>query len=235
MTTHYDEELFAFLSGELGHAQMHDVAVHLRECNECSGELISVAVAVGALRSAHRVENSLRASTIEVESPVSTIFDASSEQPPLRLSTRRPTTLVRWAAAAVLIVGLVTGISFAFGRSPISPVSATAVLHHLDSPLSARGEATVRTSHDTQLMDVETSGLPGAPANHYYEVWLLQPVTNKMLPVGLLSPSGRGSYAVASAVMSQYSSVDISLQDNDGNPAHSKVSVLRGKVVTVLS
>jgi hypothetical protein len=33
--------------------------------------------------------------------------------------------------------------------------------------------------------------------------------------------------------MAQYSSVDISLQTNDGNPAHSTTSVLRGPVTSV--
>jgi len=233
--THYEDELFAFLSGELGHLEMLDVAAHLRECSECSSELISVAVAVGSLRAAHRVESFLREPSIEPKVSRESIFDEPTEQPPLRFSTRRQPKLVLWAAAAVLIVGLVTGVTLLIGRATNPPVSAMAALHHLDSPLSASGVATVRTSHHIQLMDVETSGLPGAPANHFYEVWLLQPATNKMLPVGLLSPSGRGSYAVASAVMAQYSAVDISLQDNDGNPAHSTVSVLRGKVVTVLS
>jgi hypothetical protein len=175
----------------------------------------------------------MHTSTSDTQNGDQSMFDESTEQPPLRLTLHRPARLTRWAAAAVLILGIVVGVSLS--HSANTPVSATAVLHRLDSPSSATGIATVHTSQHSQLMDVVTSGLPAAPANHYYEVWLLQPVTNKMLPVGLLSPSGRGTYAVASSMMSQYSAVDISLQDNNGNPAHSKVSVLRGKVVTVLS
>jgi hypothetical protein len=51
-----------------------------------------------------------------------------------------------------------------------------------------------------------------------------------MLPVGVLSPSGTGSYALSASVMGQFSAVDVSLQANNGNPAHSDTSVLRGLV-----
>lgn len=235
MTTHYEEELFALLSGELDHEETLKVVGHLRECGECTSELISVAVAFGSLRATQRVERLLRGEVAETGIEVPSPFEGLASQPPLTLTSRRVTPLARWAAAAVLLVALVVGVSFAFARTSSAPVSATAVLRHLDSSRSVKGLATVRSSDQAQLMDIVTSGLPAAPANHFYEVWLLQPATNKMLPVGLLSPSGRGTYSVASAMMSQYSAVDISLQVNNGDPAHSKVSVLRGKVVSVLS
>ena len=69
--------------------------------------------------------------------------------------------------------------------------------------------------------------MPPAPES-FYEVWLLNPATLKMLPVGVLPPSGSGTYNMDAALMKDYSAVDVSLQVNDGNPAHSKVSVLRG-------
>jgi hypothetical protein len=82
-------------------------------------------------------------------------------------------------------------------------------------------------------MFITTSRLPKLAPNEFYEVWLLQPATNKMLPVGVLSPSGTGSYALTAQVMSQFSAVDVSLQANNGDPAHSSLSVLRGSVDAV--
>lgn len=87
-----------------------------------------------------------------------------------------------------------------------------------------------RAVGSTLQMTVTTRGLPSAPAGDSYEVWLLQPSTNKMPPVGLLSPTGVSSYGISNFLMTQYSAVDISLQTNDGNPAHSTTSVLRGVV-----
>ena len=45
-------------------------------------------------------------------------------------------------------------------------------------------------------MTITISGLPPAGRGHFYEAWLLQPASGKMLPVGVLltpgSPSATG-------------------------------------------
>jgi hypothetical protein len=74
---------------------------------------------------------------------------------------------------------------------------------------------------------VHTENLAKPSGQHFYEVWMLNPSTQKMLPVGVLPPSGTGSYTMGASIMTGYSAVDISLQANNGNPAHSKTSVLR--------
>lgn len=90
----------------------------------------------------------------------------------------------------------------------------------------AGGLATVATG-STRSLTVDTRNLPAPAPQSFYEVWLLDPATQKMLPMGVPSPSGRGEYAVSSAIMGGYSAVDVSLQANDGDPAHSQTSVLR--------
>lgn len=229
MTDHCNEELFGLLSGELDREETTRVVRHLRECAECTAELVSTAVAFGSLRAARRSEDTLAIAA----SPL--VQEVVLAAPPELRHRRARTHLRSFAAAAALIVLVAVGTVLAFGRASSPPVYALATLHHMDAPASAAGRVTVRSTSRVKEMDVVTSGLPAAPANHYYEVWLLQPSTNKMLPVGLLPPSGKGSYAVAGAIMSQYSAVDISLQTNDGNPVHSKDSVLRGTVVPVFS
>jgi hypothetical protein len=82
-------------------------------------------------------------------------------------------------------------------------------------------------------MHVVTAGLPPLAANHFYEVWLLQPRTNKMLALGVLSVTGTSTFTISRPLMSQFSAVDISLQDNNGRPEHSSTSVLRGQVIAV--
>jgi hypothetical protein len=100
----------------------------------------------------------------------------------------------------------------------------------MDSPATAAGDVVVHTSARDLVMLVSTKGLPAAPANHFYEVWLLSPSTNKMLPLGVLSATGKGTYTISPSIMNQFSAIDVSLQDNDGIPQHSKTSVLRGDV-----
>ena len=75
-------------------------------------------------------------------------------------------------------------------------------------------------------MEVATS-LGAAPRDQYYEVWLLDRGTGKMLPVGVLPPDGRGEFRLPSEILAGYDSVDISLQPNDGGTEHSADSVLR--------
>ncbi len=113
-----------------------------------------------------------------------------------------------------------------------SPVVGRATLHPLDAPAAASGNITVTASSGGRLMVVRTHGLPAPGGQHFYEVWLLDPVTLKMLPMGALPPSGQASYGVATSLMAGYAAVDISLQADNGNPAHSAVSVLRGSLLT---
>jgi hypothetical protein len=111
-----------------------------------------------------------------------------------------------------------------------SPVVARATLHPLQAPASASADITVTSSSGGRLMVVRTYGLPTPGRQHFYEVWLLDPVTLKMMPMGTLLPSGQASYGVSASLMAGYSAVDISLQANNGDPAHSAVSVLRGSL-----
>ena len=70
-----------------------------------------------------------------------------------------------------------------------------------------------------------------AGCGHFYEAWLLQPASGKMLPVGvLLTPGSPVSYRLPATLTLGYSYVDISRQANDGDPAHSADSVLRAQL-----
>jgi anti-sigma-K factor RskA len=134
---------------------------------------------------------------------------------------------------ALGLAGLGWGVSRHSSVTPGAPVSAVAALRHLDAPASASGSVIVHSMGTTQLMRITTGGLSRAPSNYFYEVWLLRPATNKMLSVGILPPSGVGSFELSSSLMSQYSAIDVSLQANDGNAAHSSQSVLRGPIQTI--
>ena len=114
----------------------------------------------------------------------------------------------------------------------LSTATARAALHPLRAPAQASGKVTVTAASGSRDVQVSTAGLPAPGRGRYYEVWLLDPATLKMMPMGALPPSGQASFSVAAGLTAGYCAVDISLQANNGNPAHSKTSVLRGTLGT---
>lgn len=224
MSSHCDEELVGLLSGELNGDETRAVVAHLRECGECTSALISVAASHGALRAARR---SIAVPSSEVTPAAG---EAAEELPPLVMRRRWSNQLIGSVAAALVLIAAVS-LGLAISSRTPAPV-ATASLHNLDAPVTTSGLVTVQAASQEFHMHVVTVDLPAAPRNYYYEVWLLEPSTNKMLPLGLLSSSGNGDFTISKAIMGQFSAVDISLQKNDGDPEHSSVSVLRGTVVS---
>ena len=58
-------------------------------------------------------------------------------------------------------------------------------------------------------MTITISGLPPAWRGHFYEAWLLQPASGKMLPVGvLLTPGSPVSYRLPATLTLGYSYVE---------------------------
>ena len=78
-------------------------------------------------------------------------------------------------------------------------------------------------------MTVETRDLPKAGKGQFYEAWLFNPETQKMLALGVVGPTGKASFDVADSLVGRYQVVDVSLERDDGNPAHSVTSVLRAR------
>jgi hypothetical protein len=77
-------------------------------------------------------------------------------------------------------------------------------------------------------MTIQVTGLPTPDDDSYYYAWLLDPGTQKMLPLGQVGPGGSASFDLDDVLVTAYSAIDISLEHDDGDPAHSVTSVLRG-------
>ena len=160
----------------------------------------------------------------------------SESMPPLTVDTaasphgsftkRRVAVALMSVAAALLVVVGVGSILRQQGSTRSGSVVASAALKPIDAPAGSGGSIRAVTHAGTGSLTVRTSALVQPTGRHYYEVWLLNPSTKKMLPVGVLPPSGASKYTMPSSIMRGYSAVDISLQANNGNPAHSTVSVL---------
>ena len=234
-TAHVSDQLSMLVTGELDRDDTHQAAGHLRSCAACRSELVDVVAANAALRSASRVRQVDRVETLELAEPSAEPLpliepDLDADRPdggqhhPDRSRWRRGVAV---AAACVVVLGGI-GLVTATAIHKPSPVVATVALHPLDNTAVTLGDVTVVASDDLRQMTVVGSGLETPAKNQFYELWLLNPSTNKMLPVGILSSSGANHFVITARLMSGYSAVDVSLQTNDGDPQHSKVSVLRG-------
>ena len=84
------------------------------------------------------------------------------------------------------------------------------------------------TERQLTRMRVDTAALPRAARGEFYYVWLLDPRTNKMLPLGQVTPGRPATFDIPDSLVEGYSAIDISLEADDGDPEHSVTSVLRG-------
>jgi hypothetical protein len=146
----------------------------------------------------------------------------------------RRTAALATAAALALLVAL--GAGWLIGRAggtdaPASTVVSSADLRPLpDSPeQAAGGSARIQRSADGSLLVIDATGLP-AP-DGFYEVWLFDPASGAMVPMGNLDPSQRGTFPMPPNLdPGRYPVVDISAEKFDNDPEHSEVSVLRGEL-----
>lgn len=222
-------DLVALLRGELSNADVTEVADHLDACEECRQELADTAVGHALLTGTTRTLGGTRTpgASTPVELP---------EVPPLELPDRpsggrgwlRPLGLV--AAAAALVVGTVA-VTNQLDRSDAPPTTVAAPEQSADlEPVEGKGSGRVVMAEDPNRavrMTVETRDLPKTRGGQFYYVWLFNPATQKMLPLGVIGPGGTASFEVPDSLVGRYQVVDVSLEDDDGDPGHSVTSVLR--------
>lgn len=70
---------------------------------------------------------------------------------------------------------------------------------------------------------------PALRQGQYLHVWLLDPRTDMMLPLGQVKANRTATFDVANEHLSAYSAIDISVECDDGNPEQPPGSVLRAE------
>ena len=217
-----------------------EVAAHVRACPECEREVAALGATVATAR---------RSDMLELAAPPAVVWQriadelglAAANDPaadravarpdevvvPLRRTPwRRP--LVAGAAlltAAAAVTAVMVGV---VGPDPAPAGEVRAPLAALAGS-GASGEVVLADSPRQRSLVVDTAGLP--PADGFYEVWLLDLERDRMVALGVLDDSGRGRLTVPEGVrVGDYPEVDVSLEPDDGDPAHSGDSVLRGEL-----
>jgi Anti-sigma-K factor rskA len=217
-------DLVGLLLGELSNAQVLATEDHLHACAECRDDLVATATGHALLSRTSGVLGDL-------DLPAAPSFAP-------RVAHRRPRPGLVAAAAAVLVAGVGLGAAGAAllgseepsGRDLAAQPSIAAPLGPVEGDTEAGGgevRMTAQADHSMRVT-VQTAGLPRAPRGDFYYVWLLDPATNKMLPLGLVEPGGTATFRIDADLVASYGAVDVSLEADDGDPAHSVTSVLRG-------
>lgn len=259
--THLDDETLALFA--LGDASPDaNQQEHLRTCSRCAAEVESLTRLVSIGRTARGVEIEQPPATVwngihaelglsdelvdvpRQRTSISSVLDvadvpgASTPDPPtadhqdavVTALPQRPVTRW-WLVAAALVLGVVTGIvgSSLLSQSDDPQVLAEAVLEPFPE-WSASGAARVEENSDgSRAVVVDLS----APSGGLREVWLIDPDTSGLISLGLLSGTS-GTFSIpADLDLSRFSVVDVSDEPDDGDPAHSGNSIVRGPFSSV--
>jgi hypothetical protein len=154
---------------------------------------------------------------------------------PERARPRRRVLTAAAAAVAGIVLGGVGGYVVAdrddgssspdrpsvVAQAPLATGTLIPVGQHVES-----GEMAMSGVDGSLSLTITLSQPVAGPG--YVEAWLLDPSTNEMLGLGVLGPSGGTVTVPADADLTRFTTVDISREPVDGDPAHSADSIARG-------
>ncbi|MEU3265851.1 anti-sigma factor [Streptomyces bacillaris] len=255
---HTDLDQLAMLA--LGDVPPPSVAAHVADCAECSAELTDLRRMLDMGRSASTPPELLEpppevwagiCAELELPSQAEGVpsddgGDRSYADPP---STRpndptrqseRPVgkRAPRWrsafglaAAAALLGAAAGSGITWwAVDREQPPTLAGTSQALEPLVP-SALGSARMGDLSGQRSLDIKVEGLP--KTSGYFEVWLMDRSHRKLISMGVLGADGHAVLPVPENVdLTEYSIVDVSVQEFNGSPEHSGNSVVRGAFAT---
>lgn len=256
MTTHLDEELLAQWAFEQVEPDA-SAAEHLRTCAECSAQLAELRQLMVAVDDLPRLESPPVDVWQRVTAELGLPAESASSSPDhrgaggvpgdaagsvgmagdapgsagdgsghrvgrsVRRSTRRAVVL---AAGIAVVAGIGIGVGGTLLlRSDDQPQAVVQL-----APLAGKsGSGTAGLVQDGRQLKVSASGL--AASGGYYEVWLINEDGKRMVSLGVLAAGHDGTFQLPGDLPAQgYRIVDVSLEPDDGNPAHSLDSIIRG-------
>jgi hypothetical protein len=252
---HIDEESLAL--GALGEALADDERAHLRSCARCQAmfdQHRAVVLTGRRVEAADRPQDpgpqvwAGIAAELGLRPEVSpfgaagagadagTVVHLQQFQHDRGLRRRRS-----WIAAAAAVAGIAVGALGATALQTQQPggaggqVVAQSQLQVVPAEAGGSATATPDMSGSVRIIDtdgydyveVDARNLP--PVDGYYEVWLIRSDLSGMIALGALTSGSQGRFTIPPGTnLAQYTIVDVSVESFDGDPAHSKQSMLRG-------
>lgn len=241
---HLDAERLSLLA--IGDPTAEPEQAHLNTCDQCALELAELEYTVAVGRST--------AGLGELQTPPEAVWDRISEELglgsapseaaelPAVLDThtggphpyiaprhrRRRGTIFALTASIVAVGAVGSGIWATWQAQQPAPLAA-ATLEAFPSHPDAAGQAVVlETSDGTRQVRVQ---LDAAETNDgYQEVWLITGDASALVSLGVME-GGEAAFTVPDDIdLNEYVLVDVSLEPDDGDPAHSGDSIVRGEL-----
>jgi anti-sigma-K factor RskA len=233
---HLSPEQLAALASEPTLVPSADEREHLAACPSCSAALAELGEVVGDIRAARPAE--VREPRPQVWAAIERELDADGPVDPVvplrPAAARRRFHPARLAVAAA--VGLLVGVGGTLGVLSARTAEGPALLASTTlAPLpgeTGEGTAELVREDDTVRLRVHAA-LGSSPSGDYHEVWLINGDGRRMYALGVLPSSGDASYWLPAPLGSRldgYETVDISLEPEDGDAAHSQHSLVRGRL-----
>ena len=217
---------------------------HLQQCARCAAEVDQLAAVVGTAKSLspedtpqnpppHVWEGIAAELALKPEAPA-TADDGLEPGTVVALPRRRwsSTMLVAASVAGILVggtaaVGVSSMVSDDSATTPVVSVVASTTLAALPDR-DGSGDARIVDTARGQELVVDVTNL--SSSDGFYEVWLINPDTFEMVGLGALN-GANGRFAIPDGLdLSQYRVVDVSIEPFDGDPKHSRDSVVRGEL-----
>ena len=157
-------------------------------------------------------------------------------EPAVPRRSRRPVLAATAAAVAGVLIGGLGGYLLAddagqtgAGQTPAGQIAVGTLTPAGQDAVT--GEVSMTQHASSRALTVSFSRAVAGPG--YVEAWLLDPSTEEMLGLGVLGPDGGTVTVPADADLSRFTTVDISREPFDGDPAHSADSIARGVLRSV--
>lgn len=226
--SHLDPDRLAMIA--MGEDPTSEETAHTTDCTECAIELAEIEHTVSVGRAT--------ASIGDLETPPERVWEgiltdvrAAKDREQQDAAPRRSSVLTRalvgLAAGIVLVVGI--GGVWSVTRSAQVVELASATLDAFPDHAGSEGQATVVESSDGTL-EVRVALDSDAADAGFREVWLIRADASALVSLGTLEGSD-GVFSVPADVdIHDYVLVDISQEDDDGDPAHSGDSIVRGEL-----
>lgn len=163
--------------------------------------------------------------------------DTDAEPTPATPRRARPSRR-RLAAVAVAaaLIGLLAGVGVTTLADAPPAGRVVAQLTPVDAAdPGATGTVEMADRGGPTTMTVTLDGVTDTAGADYLEVWLADPTGTRLVAIGALTADGssyRGEFTTPTDLPTRsYPTIDVSAEKWDGNPGHSRISLLRGQVL----